>query len=90
MGKKQNIWNGVNGNVNVVVGARSALFLPFTNLKLIVVDEEHDYSYKQEDTVFHNARDIAIYRANIKCPIVWLPPHRHWKVGQMPQVNTNI
>ncbi len=55
----------------MVVGARSALFLPFQNLKLIVVDEEHDGSYKQEEQLLYHARDAAIMRAKIeKCPII--------------------
>ncbi|OYZ37571.1 MAG: primosomal protein N' [Alphaproteobacteria bacterium 16-39-46] len=50
----------------VVVGARSALFLPFSNLKFIVVDEEHDMSFKQDEGVLYNARDMAIVRAKIE------------------------
>jgi primosomal protein N' (replication factor Y) len=51
------------GSASVVVGARSALFLPFRNLGLIVVDEEHDPSFKQEDGVVYHARDMAVVRA---------------------------
>ena len=70
--KRQQIWQGIlYGKINVIVGARSALHLPFNNLGLIIVDEEHDGAYKQEDTVLYNARDMAIYRAKLNnCPIV--------------------
>ena len=59
------------GRVNVVVGARSALFLPFTNLGLIIIDEEHDHSFKQEEGVLYQARDMSLIRARIyNCPII--------------------
>ncbi|MEM9206423.1 MAG: primosomal protein N' [Pseudomonadota bacterium] len=60
------VWRGVlAGEVPVVVGARSALFLPFSNLGGIVVDEEHEAAFKQEDRVWYNARDMAVVRAQI-------------------------
>ncbi|MDR7034284.1 primosomal protein N' [Mesorhizobium sp. BE184] len=63
---REKVWRQVaEGNVRVVAGARSALFLPFRDLRLIVVDEEHDPAYKQEDRVFYNARDMAVVRARI-------------------------
>jgi primosomal protein N' (replication factor Y) len=59
------------GEAPVVVGARSALFLPYADLGLIVVDEEHDQAYKQDDGVHYHARDMAVVRAHIaKIPIV--------------------
>ena len=62
---KEIIWNGIiNGKISVVIGARSSLFLPFKNLGLIIVDEEHDQSYKQDEGVIYNARDMAISRAS--------------------------
>ncbi len=61
---KEIIWSGVtNKKIKVVIGARSSLFLPFINLGLIIVDEEHDQSYKQDEGVIYNARDMAIFRA---------------------------
>jgi primosomal protein N' (replication factor Y) len=64
--KRRATWRAVAENtISVVVGARSALFLPYPNLALIVVDEEHDGSYKQEDGVIYNARDMAVVRARV-------------------------
>jgi primosomal protein N' (replication factor Y) len=63
---REKIWRQVTeGNLRVVAGARSALFLPFENLGLIIVDEEHDAAYKQEDRVHYNARDMAVVRAHL-------------------------
>jgi primosomal protein N' (replication factor Y) (superfamily II helicase) len=63
---REKVWRQTStGEVRVVAGARSALFLPFDNLGLIIVDEEHDPAYKQEDRVFYNARDMAVVRARI-------------------------
>ena len=68
---KRLIWqNIINGKIKILIGARSSLLLPFKNLGLIVVDEEHDPSYKQEEGIIYNARDMAITRASIeKIPI---------------------
>lgn len=63
---RERVWRqAAEGGVRVVAGARSALFLPFKELGLIVVDEEHDPAYKQEDRVFYNARDMAVVRGHI-------------------------
>ncbi|MDB5495116.1 MAG: primosomal protein [Phenylobacterium sp.] len=64
---RRRIWEGVlSGACRIVVGARSALFLPFSNLKLIVVDEEHDASFKQEEGFIYHARDLAVARGKIE------------------------
>ena len=66
MTEKRRCWRMVGaGQAQIVIGARSSLFLPFDNLGLIVVDEEHDTSYKQEDGVLYSARDMAVMRASI-------------------------
>ena len=70
--QRRDTWRGVaQGQVRVVIGARSALFLPYTDLGLIVVDEEHDPAYKQEDGVRYHARDMAVVRGALgKFPVV--------------------
>ncbi len=65
-GRRRLTWRAVaEGRVRVVVGARSALFLPYRDLGLIVVDEEHEAAFKQEDGVRYNARDMAVVRARL-------------------------
>ena len=68
---KSIIWKGLTeGKIKIVIGARSSLFLPFNNLGTIIVDEEHDASYKQDEGVSYNARDMAVTRASLeKIPI---------------------
>jgi primosomal protein N' (replication factor Y) len=70
--RRARTWKAVaDGEVSVVVGARSALFLPYADLGLIVVDEEHDPAYKQEDGVHYHARDMAVVRGHIaKIPVI--------------------
>lgn len=77
-------WNAVAaGGVSAIVGARSALFLPYADLGLIVVDEEHDPAYKQEDGVRYHARDMAVVRAReANIPIVL--------VSATPSVETEV
>jgi primosomal protein N' (replication factor Y) len=70
--KRRQVWEAVaTGQCRIVVGARSALFLPYSNLRLVVVDEEHDGSFKQEDGFVYHARDLAVARAKIEaCAVV--------------------
>lgn len=70
--QRRRAWRAIaNGEARVVVGARSALFLPFKRLAFITVDEEHDPSFKQEEGVMYHARDMAVVRAKLAgCPIV--------------------
>ena len=69
---RERLWSAIaSGEAKVVAGARSALFLPFADLGLIIVDEEHEGAYKQEDGVAYHARDMAVVRARLeKAPIV--------------------
>jgi primosomal protein N' (replication factor Y) (superfamily II helicase) len=65
--KKRKILLGImSGSVKIVIGTRSALFLPYHNLANIIVDEEHDASYKQDDNILYNARDMAILRGHLE------------------------
>ena len=64
---KRKIWQGVvRGKMDIVIGARSALLLPFKKLGLIILDEEHDSSYKQDEGIIYHARDMAISRASFE------------------------
>src|SRR5690625_2532306 len=71
-GEKYDEWRKIHRKeVKVVVGARSAIFAPFENLGIIIIDEEHETSYKQEDQPRYHARDVAIYRGKThSCPVV--------------------
>ena len=65
--RRRQVWEAVRaGRCNIVVGARSALFLPFVRLRMIVVDEEHDGSFKQEEGLVYHGRDLAVARARIE------------------------
>ncbi len=70
--ERTDTWKAIiEGRVKVIVGARSALFLPYTKLGLIVIDESHDHSFKQEDAVNYQGRDMAVVRAKIeKFPVI--------------------
>ena len=72
-GERHDEWMKVHrGEVKIAVGARSALFAPFSNLKLIVVDEEHENSYKQSEAPRYNARDVAVMRGKMENALVIL------------------
>lgn len=69
--RRKNWWQIANGKGRVIIGARSALFLGYRDLKFIVVDEEHDSSYKQEEVFRYHGRDMAVSMANLwHCPVV--------------------
>ncbi|MDR1458174.1 MAG: primosomal protein N' [Puniceicoccales bacterium] len=66
-GERKDSWLAIiGGEARVVVGARSALFVPLKNLRLVIVDEEHDQSYKQGEQPRYNGRDVAVYRAKLR------------------------
>ena len=71
-GEKYDEWRKIRrGEVKVVVGARSAVFAPFSNIGLIILDEEHESTYKQDDSPRYHARDIAIWRSEYhNCPVI--------------------
>ncbi len=82
--KKRLIWKGIISNkIKILVGARSALLLPFKKLGIIIVDEEHDASYKQDEGVIYNARDMAISRASFE----GIPIHLVTSVPSMETYN---
>ena len=65
--EKLNVWlNTKNGYLDIIVGTRSSIFLPFKNLKAIIIDEEHDLSLKQQEKFKYHARDLSIIRAKNK------------------------
>ena len=70
--KRKEMWHrSYRGDPIIIIGARSSLFIPFTNLGLIIVDEEHDPSYKQEDNILYQARDLAVVRSQFqKCGLI--------------------
>ncbi|RAK23318.1 replication restart DNA helicase PriA [Anoxybacillus vitaminiphilus] len=72
VGEKYDEWRKIHRKeVKLVVGARSAIFAPFENIGMIIIDEEHEASYKQEENPRYHARDVAIYRARFhQCPVV--------------------
>ncbi len=82
--RRGRVFRGVaSGEVRVVVGARSALFLPYADLGLVIVDEEHDSAYKQEDGVHYHARDMAVVRARLEQAPIAL-------VSATPSIETEV
>lgn len=95
--QKKNIWTkAASNNTIIVVGARSALFMPFPNLKLIVIDEEHDSSFKQDEAPIYHARDMATYLAKLKnIPIILssatpsVESYHNAKIGKYKSLSLN-
>ncbi len=81
--RRDRLWHAVaEGEAKVVVGARSALFLPFRHLGLIVVDEEHEAAFKQDDLVRYHARDMAVLRGQGEgCPVILSSPRPRSRAG---------
>jgi len=86
--QRRRAWRAIgNGEAKVVVGARSALFLPYRNLGLIVVDEAHETSFKQEEGVMYHARDVAVMRASFEnIPIVLASATQAIETRQMVEI----
>lgn len=72
-GERFDEWNRIkNGEANILIGARSAIFSPLKNIGVIIVDEEHDSSYKSETTPRYNAKEVSKYIAKQnKCPVIY-------------------
>ena len=95
--KKLNIWKkAITGQKLVIVGARSAMFVPFANLGLIVIDEEHDMSFKQNETAIYNARDMAIYLGfSLNIPVILssatpsVESYNNAKIGKYEYIKLN-
>jgi len=93
--KRRSVYNGiVSGELKILVGARSAIFLPYKKLGLIVIDEEHDNAYKQEEVPIYNARDLAVLRGSLAlCSVVLssaTPSIETWhnfKVGKYKKID---
>lgn len=81
-GERYDEWRKIReGQVKVAIGARSAVFAPFSRLGLIIMDEEHETSYKQEETPKYHARDVAVKEhSSIRRWLFWVQPHLRWKV----------
>lgn len=79
--ERADTWKAIVENrAKVIIGARSALYLPYADLGVIIVDESHDSSYKQEDAVNYQGRDMAVVRGKFEqIPVILSTARRHWK-----------